>query len=287
LGSFEIHNGISKIKYRLPTQTPIFIKMKPLNTLSRSVLSLSIIVSLASCSGVKFASVTPNLTLPSAYTSRSIYESGVAAYEFYDLVGNVLLISADSSVKPLRIAVVRPSMYADSVPYRLLTEQQSLNYYHSIITNGASAQGNYLAFAAKFSQDQIADYTLIDIAQASIPFSTTTFTEVVNGLKKYVENHPKPANGSKRIWVKSAVLSSTLYTAGNKISSNASGVIGTTIGVNGSVYNTNNQTIKGTVIGFDYFDIDELVGQPTKGMDEMIKTLEKSTQPLKLKGLQK
>jgi hypothetical protein len=238
--------------------------------------------------GVTFASVTPNLSLPPAYTTRSIYESGVAAYDFYDLVGNVLVISNDISQQPLRVTIVRPSKYSDSIPIKLLTQNESLNYYHSVITKGAAVQGNYLAFSAKFSDDEIADYTLVDIAQSSINLNQASFTEVANGLRAFVNDHPKPANINKRVWVKSVVLSSSLYTAGNKISANASGVLGSTLGVNGSVYNTNNQTIKGTIIGFDYIDVDQLVGALSKGplTSELIKTLEKN-KPMVLSGLQK
>ena len=262
--------------------------MKIFATFTKFSLLIVVLVSLYGCAGSKgvtFASVTPNLSLPAAYTSRSVYASGVAAYEFQDLTGNVLLISKDSTVNPLRVVIVRPTAFPDSVPVRLLTEQQSLNYYHSIVTKGAAVQGNYMAFAAKFSQDQIADYTIVDVAFASIPFNQASFTEIVNGLKKYVQEHPKPADGGKRIWIKSVVLSSTLYTAGNQIKANASGVVGPTMGVNGNVYNTNNQTIKGTVIGFDYFDIDELVGQPTRGVAEQLKVLEATAKPIILRGL--
>lgn len=261
--------------------------------LFKSVCAFAVLLSLISCSntrlgGIKFASVTPNLSLPSAYTSRSIYQSGVAAYDFYDLVGNVLLINNDSTQQPLRVAIIRPSKYSDSVPVKMLTQDESLNYYHSIITKGGAAQGNYLAFSAKFSDDQIADYTLMDIAQSSINLNQASFTEITNGLRSYVNDHPKPANISRRIWIKSVVLSSSIYTAGNKISADASGVIGSTFGVNGSVYNTNNQTIKGTIIGFDYFDVDQLVGALSKGSltSELLKTLEK-TQPLVLTGFHK
>ncbi len=68
--------------------------------------SSAFVIFLISCgtsrqAGITFASVTPNLSLPPAYTSRSIYESGVAAYDFYDLVGNVLAISSDNSQQPI------------------------------------------------------------------------------------------------------------------------------------------------------------------------------------------
>jgi hypothetical protein len=225
--------------------------------ITRSITLFFFTLGIASCDGVKFLSIAPNLDLPKAYTSRSIYESGVAAYEFNDLVGNILKIKTDNSHSPLRVGIIRTKDSDTSV--HIIGEAASLNFYHSFITKGGELKGNYLAFAGGFSKDQMAEYTLFDLAYASILFSQESFDVLTKALKAWVKDHPK-SDSSKRIWIKSVVLTSGLYTAGNKIKANASGVLGSTVGVNGSVYNTNTQTIKNTIIGFDYFDIDEFVG---------------------------
>jgi hypothetical protein len=232
--------------------------MKTMNLNHLSSLAIVMTFMTGCSTGIKFASVTPNLDLPSAYTSRSIYQSGVAAYEFQDLVGNILIIKKSSLDNPIRAGVITPTGFKDTVT--LISSAASLNYYHSVITKGGALKGNYLAFSADFTDDEMADFTLVDVARASIEFNATTYTDVATQLKTWVQQHPKTDSTIKRIWIKDVVLSSSLYTAGTKISENASGVIGSTLGVNGSVYNTNNQTIKNTIICFEYFDVDDLVG---------------------------
>lgn len=213
---------------------------------------------LSGCGGVRIAQSSINNTLPPAYTTRSIYPSGVAAYDFNDLVGNVLEIKKASATGPLRLAIIRPADYKDSI--QILTQQNSLNYYHSLITRGGAAQGAYLSFSASFTDDQTVEYTLYDIGQASIEFTPKSFNEVETAIEAWVKQHPRTDTSTKRIWLKSVVLSSSLYTAGVKMTGSASAVVaGPAVNVNGSIYSTSNETIKGTIIGFDYFDVDDMV----------------------------
>ena len=210
-----------------------------------------------SCSGVKFAAAPTNIPLPGDFKDRILYESGIAAYTFEDLVGNVLLFKGNE--RPVRIGILTPNGFTPSAI--AIPQNGSLNYYHSFIQKGAETQGSYLAFAADFANDQMAELTLEDIARADIPFTQASFAEITTMLTNWVQSHPKTDASIKRMWIKSVVLTTRLYTAGTKISASASAQIGSVVGVKSGIYSTNNETIKSTVIGFEAFDIDEFVGQ--------------------------
>jgi len=221
------------------------------------LILLLISIGFCSCSGVKFAAAPTNIPLPGDFKDRILYESGIAAYTFEDLVGNVLLFKENN--RPVRIGIVVPTGY---VPNAITIPQNgSMNYYHSFIQKGAETQGSYLAFAADFANDQMAELTLEDVARADVPFTQQSFAELTSLLTSWVQSHPKNDPNVKRMWVKSVVLTTRLYTAGTKISANASAQIGSVVGVKSGIYSTNNETVKSTVIGFEAFDIDEFVGQ--------------------------
>ena len=225
---------------------------------------------LISCSGVKFASAPVNKDLPETFTNRSIYPAGVAGYEFQDLVGNILKV--DSGQNPIRIGVIRPASYkSEIVP---ITDAN--NYYKSRIQKGAEANGNYLAFAAKFSAEKLAELTLIDVARAGIVLDDmNSFKEILDSAKVWVEAHPKGTSTANRLWVKSVVLTKRVYNDFTEIKANASGQQSDVVGVSTGVYSKDENSIKSVIIAFEAFDIDELVSSSTaladtKGLNEGI-----------------
>lgn len=213
----------------------------------------------AGCAGVKFAPAPVNKPVPEVFTQRSIYPAGVAGYYFQDLVGNILFVKANSDT--LRIDVIRPSAYVNAVTP--ITD--SNNFYRSRIQKGAEAQGSYLAFAAKFSAEDMAELTLDDIARAGIELKDeATWTEIRNKVVAWVQTHPKSDASAVRLWVKSVVLSRRVYNSHTKIEADASGQVGDVTGVKTGVYRKDEEGIKSVMLGFEAFDVDKLASEASK-----------------------
>lgn len=211
------------------------------------------------CSGVKFAATPVNRQIPEAFTQRTIYPGSVAGYDFQDLVGNILFI--ETGKNPLRIDVIRPAGHVNAV----IPITDSNNFYRSRIQAGAEAQGSYLAFAAKFSAEEMAELTLDDIARAGIELrDEATWTDIKNKIIAWVQVHPKTNPNSSRLWIKSVVLSRRVYNSYTKIDANASGQIGDVTGVKTGVYRKDEDGIKSVMIGFDAFDVDRLATEASK-----------------------
>ncbi|WP_394757973.1 hypothetical protein [Flavobacterium sp.] len=220
--------------------------------------SLFIIFStlLASCGGVKFANAPVNLDLPKSFTDRTLYPAGDAAYDFQDLVGNILLVKENE--QPSRIGLIRPDNYKNIV----IPITDPNNYYKSRIQKGAEAKGSYLAFAASFTNEQLAEYELIDIARSGIVLdSEEIFNQIVRKIVDWIGKHPKTDNISKRLWVKSTVLTKETKYNFTKVEVNASGQIGEVVGVSTGVYLKNDLTTRGVFLSFESFDVDKLVNQ--------------------------
>jgi len=229
--------------------------MKRIKFLFLLLLSLIII----SCSGVKFANSPVNSPLPDSFTKRALYPGGVAGYEFNDLVGNIIKLEPNHD--PLRMGVIVPEGFRNEIIP--IVEAESNNYFKSRIQRGAEINGSYLAFAANFSVDQLAELELIDIARAGISFvNPATYNEIEKALTDYVKNHPKQqGDTSKRIWIKSVVLTRQVYHTFTNVGAHASGVVGEVVGVSTGVYNKNDLSTRSVIIAFESFDIDELVSQ--------------------------
>jgi hypothetical protein len=209
-----------------------------------------------SCAGVKFANAPVNADIPDSFKKRALYPAGVAAYDFQDFVGNILIIKENED--PLRIGIIRPASFTPIV----IPIDDPNNYYKSRVQKGAEVKGAYLAFAANFSTEQLAELELVDIARAGISFDDqNNFQEVVEKAKIWVHDHPKTELSIKRLWVKSAVVTRRLYNDFIKIDANASGQVGDVVGVSTGVYNKSSTTIKSVILSFEAFDIDELVDQ--------------------------
>lgn len=206
--------------------------------------------------GVKFAEATVNKPLPDEFKDKALYHGPVAGYDFQDLVGNILLIKENDD--PLRIGLIRPNGYKNEV----IPIADPNNYYKSRIQRGAELQGSYLAFAADFKIDQLAEIEIVDVARAGIAFDKEdVFAQILTKASTWVKDHPKDDASLTRLWVKSVVLISWTYNDFTKIEANASGVVGDAVGIKTGVYNRNEETVKSVRIAFEAFDIDELVKQ--------------------------
>lgn len=225
--------------------------------MNKLIILLLVVSTASGCAGVKFAPANTNEPIPDAWKNRALYPAGVAGYEFQDLVGNVLVIR--NSQDPLRVGLIRPDSYENKV----IPITDPNNFYRSRIQKGAEAEGAYLAFAAKFSADDMAELTLVDVARAGIVLNDAgSFAEILSKMKAWVASNPKADPNSQRLWVKAVVLSRRAYSSHTKIDSNASGQVGDVTGVKTGVYRKDESTIKSVIIGFEAFDIDELSKQP-------------------------
>lgn len=227
------------------------------------ILSVFLILFLSACSGVKFSEAPVNEPLPDALKNRTLYPAGVAGYDFEDLVGNI--ISVESNKKPIRVGIIRPNNFTPEV----IPIKEPNNYYKSRIQKGAEINGSYLAFAADFSGEQMAELILSDISRSSISFSEqSVWDTVVSKAIKWVIDHPIKDTTTKRLWIKSAVLSRRIYSSYTDINANASGVVGETVGVKTGVYNKSEHEQVSVILAFDYFDIDKLVNEIEKEKKE-------------------
>lgn len=216
---------------------------------------LLILAGITGC-GVTFGKAPVNAPLPDEFTKRAIYNGAIAGYDFQDLVGNILFIPATGD--PLRIDLIRPKGYKNDV----IAIPDPNNYYHSRIQRGAEAKGSYLAFAASFKDDEMAELTLLDKARAGIQITDTAiWADIKNQILGWVKVHPKADPNSQRLWVKSVVLSGRMYKSSSHISANASGQVGNVVGMSTGVYHMNDDEIKSVTIGFESFDIDKLAAQ--------------------------
>lgn len=210
--------------------------------------------SLISCSGITFSESPVNQPLPDEFKNRTLYPAGVSGYDFQDLVGNI--ISIKNNQNPIRVGIIRPDSF---LPVAIPIPDPN-NYYRSRIQKGGEINGSYLAFAASFSKDEMAELTLSDIARSGITFNNTVdWDTVVQRSIRWVNEHPRKDTSNKRVWVKSAVLTRRIYTAFSNISTDAKAVVGEAVGVKTGTYNKSSTDIKSVILAFDYFDIDELV----------------------------
>jgi hypothetical protein len=217
------------------------------------------VAGICGCAGVKFAPAPVNEPMPEAFTKRSVYPGGVAGYDFQDLVGNILFIEAEND--PIRIDVIRPTGYKNEV----IPVTDPNNFYRSRIQTGAEAQGSYLAFAAKFTADEMAELTLDDIARTGIVLSNeATWADIKNKIVAWVQAHPKKNPNAKRLWGKSVVLNRRVYNSHTKIDANTSGQVGDVTGVKTGVYRKAENAIKSVMLSFEAFDVDKLASEAAR-----------------------
>lgn len=215
-----------------------------------SLLALTVSM-LAGCGGVRFAPASVNEPIPDTFSKRAVYPAGVAGYEIGDLVGNVLIVREGAD--PVRVDVIRPNGFVAAITP--ITDPN--NYYRSRIQAGAQAQGDYLAFAAKLSADEMADLMLADVAMSSVDFSqAATWSDVRGKIAAWVRQHPKSDSGSRRLWIKTVVLTRRVYNSYSKINADASGQVGEVTGVKTGIYRKSENDIKSVIIGYEAFDVD-------------------------------
>lgn len=230
----------------------------------RAYALIFIITLVSGCTGIRFAKAPVNAPIPVAFTQRSTYPSSVTSYEFEQLVGAIISVTPDKGLT--RVGQVLAST---SEP-RAIPIENALNYYHSRIQQGISAKGGYFAFTANMSADSLVDLELDDIARATTEYND----EVILKLNEWVRNHPKPNEVTQRIWVKTAVLTRQTITDYVKISANASGQIGEVTGVQTGVYRKSDNSSRSTIIGFDSYDVDQLVNSFQQNSKQLIPQLE-------------
>ncbi len=209
---------------------------------------------LTGCAGVKFANAPVNKELPESFTKRALYPAGVAAYEFQDLVGNILLIKKNED--PMRIGMIRPKDYQNVV----IPITEPYNYYKSRIQKGAEVKGSYLVFAANFTSEQMAELELVDIARAGITLENVSILQqIIDSAYNWVNQHPNNDPSITRLWVKSVVLTRRIYNEFTNVGAKATGQVGDVVGVSTGVYNKSEESIRSVLIAFEVFDIDKLV----------------------------
>jgi len=222
----------------------------------KSIYLALFVLAFSGCYGVRFNPASVNDPIPEAFTKRTLYPAGIAGYDFQDLVGNVLLIREGAD--PLRIAIIRP----DNYEIKAIPIEDPNNYYRSRIQKGAEVQGTYLAFAAALNVEDMVELTLTDISRAGIAIDSNVIWEnITRKAAEWVKFHPKKDTAVRRLWIKSAVLSRKNLHKYDKISANARSQVGEVTGVKTGVYLKSEQVIKSVILGFEAFDIDELVNQ--------------------------
>ncbi len=218
---------------------------------------MSSVAFLIGCKGIKPGFSSVNNPLPGPFVNRTVYPNDLAgAIRFQDLVGGI--VTMKNNTDPIQIGQIRPPKFISEV--KAITDPNT--YYKSRVSKGGEAQGGYLAFAAKFSSEDLAELELVDAAWSGITYDVdTTFNNILRQAEKWVETHPKTDTGIKRIWVKEVTLTRQLYTSLTKISASASGVVGPVVGVKAGVYNSNENVIKSVILGLVAYDIDKMVAQ--------------------------
>ncbi len=216
------------------------------------LLSLTFI----SC-GIRTGFSSVNNPLPGPFVNRTTYPNDLAGAErFQDLVGGIVIIK--QYMDPLMVGLIRPPMFISLI--KPITDPNT--YYKSRVQKGGEAQGSYLAFAAKFSVEDMAELELIDAAWSGITYDVdSTFEHILRKAEAWVASHPKSDTSVKRIWIKEVTLTRQLYSSLTKIKSNASGVVGPVVGVKAGVYNSNENVIKSVILGLVAYDIDQMVAQ--------------------------
>jgi hypothetical protein len=176
--------------------------------------------------GVRFANVSQfNKVLPDDFKNRVLWaETDIFKYNLEQLAGHVVYAKAEGKFdRGVRL------VKKDRTPTLKAVDKGRV--YHSKIDKGAAAEGNYLAFAAKFDDTQTEDVTIIDTAQVFIPYDDVPIDDLLKEADK-----PLPPDVSKRYYVQAVLLATVTRIATSKISANASGVVGDAFGAKGNVY---------------------------------------------------
>lgn len=214
---------------------------------------LILILLLNSCRGVKFDPAPINADLPNDLKHRTVID-GLYSYSFEDYVGQIFVLE-NKEIRRTKHKIVLETYEIKPIP---ILEEDSHNFYKSRITKGAKFKANYLAFAADFTGEEMAEITLVDFARAEIKFTKSVQDDLIPKMEQWVANNPKPA-GMQRLWVQAAVLTKKFYSGYTKIDANAQAQVGEVVGVEAGVYRKEEIQGISVILGFYVLDIDDYV----------------------------
>jgi hypothetical protein len=205
---------------------------------------------LAGCPGVRFANIPQfNKELPEDFKRRVLWnQTDIFKYNLQELAGHVIYAKGQAGEYDRGPRYVKPDKYP---PLKIV---ESGEVYKSKIDKGASAEGSYLAFAAKLSGDQIADVAIIDTAQVFIPYEDIPMDALLEEAKK-----PAPPETTKRYYIQAVLLATVVTQYGAKIKADASGVVGNAFGAKGNIYNEEQTVSRDVRISLLLIDLDRLV----------------------------
>ena len=213
-------------------------------TIWRWLTAMIICTALSGC-GVKFANETLNKDLPKDLTSRTLYpQTAIYKYHLDQLIGSIVYYDNNKNLK--RVERVIRDNYIPSVKFVPDTDGV---LYKSKINSGASAKGSYLAFSASLTADQMAEVIIRDIAHIYIDDEDVP-RALLNKARVYARD-----KNVQLYWIQGLLLSTRNLEYYQKISTNASGVVGNTAGVEGGVYNSRGMTSKDYDIALELVDL--------------------------------
>ena len=220
--------------------------MKIINYLLSPAAIFCVLV-LSGC-GVRFRNEMVNLGLPDDWKYRTPIKN-TAGLRFF-LQENVGLLVTPGST-PKTYEMLAQPILPDNFTARETIIKDGI-VYSSKITQGASIQGGYLAFATDLNDSQVVDYHIVDISRVDIPWNQFPDAKI-----RAAAAVPNP-NNVKRLWIQSLILSRVLSQNYTKIDSDAKGA-GPAFQVAGKCFNTTGAEVIDYAIGVVFVDIDQFV----------------------------
>jgi hypothetical protein len=187
----------------------------------------------AGCGGVRFADVALNKDLPADYKNRVLWpQTDAFKYNLTQLAGHVIVGD------PKTGEFERGPRYIKEGYEPKLGVIEDGAVYNSKVTNSAAANANYLAFAAKLSNDEAAEVTIVDTNDVFIPYEQIPHDALAEEARK-----PAP-EGRAKYYVQGVLLATITIKNYHKIEADASAVAGNTFGGGGKVFNEANDVSK-------------------------------------------
>jgi hypothetical protein len=224
--------------------------------------------------GLKFKDEMVNLSLPDDWKYRTPIKN-TTDLRFHMVENAGLLVTPTSDPKVYRI-IAKPIL-PDDFTAREETIKEG-DVYTSKITQSASAQGSYLAFAADLSASQAVEFRIVDMSRADVPWHQLPDAKI-----RAAASIPNPDN-NKRLWIQSLILSRILTQNYAEIKCNASGS-GPAFQVGGKCYNSTGVEVHDYAIGTVLLDIDKYVRDnpgpsPSHSTISTLKTLDSFFGPM-------
>jgi hypothetical protein len=198
--------------------------------------------------GLKFKDEMVNLGLPDDWKYRTVIKN--TADLRFNMTKNVGLLVTQSIPSGTVVVLGKPIL-----PKNFTAREDIIKdgvVYSSKITQGASLQGGYLAFAADLSLSQAVDYRIVDISRVEVPWNEFPDAEI-----RAAAATPNP-NNVKRLWIQSLLLSRILSQNYTELKCDASGS-GPAFQVGGKCFNSTGTEVNDFAIGVVFLDIDKYV----------------------------